>query len=244
MNELVTKYGQPGLTTLYGMLEQGDKIVNSGGVLVSAATNWASGAIPLADTGGTTRYLGSIPVTTPLVGLTFNTYLQLGGSPAITDPLIAFDTYPVFWNGTERIYDPPGVIILLQGLEFPLSVIGSETIIASSMGGTTRSLVMFQNSKGIFNWKVENSLGGQYDLTGSQVTMVIHDPNSDSIEQKINAVLSASDPVNNPTILDTITVTVLAANVPAAGKFQYEVRDYTTDLVYGDGPLMVKWAPK
>lgn len=112
------------------------------------------------------------------------------------------------------------------------------------MSTVVKSLIVYQNTQNVFVWAVTDSNGNPVNLTGHSIKFNIFTTNTDDILDSASTVTLSASNQAQPSILDTITVTIPPASVPDAGRFQYNVRDYTANMVYGDGPLIVKWSPE
>lgn len=137
--------------------------------------------------------------------------------------------------------DPPAVGI--PGTATPLSATVGAVPQASSVGGVVKALKVFQNTQAVFSWRIVDATGAPVDLSSHTTKFFLHDTDSDSTEgSPIAGALSASN-AQQPSILDTITITVPPSAIPNVGRFQYKVRDYTTNAVYGSGPFVIDYCP-
>lgn len=241
MNELnFVNIFDPGETSIYAVMHLGVEIVQAsdGSLVTRNSTNWHNGKITLSDVVAAGYYIGSVPAGTPAGYYVWYAYQQIGGSAALSDPILS-DPEMFWWDGSSaQPYPVFGIV--------PVSASFEDVVIASSTGGVVRSLSVFQNTLNVFAWTITDGGGNPVDLTGNTIKMLGHAPNTDTVlftAQGADVVLTESDPSGHPGIFDTINVTVRAAYVTIAGQYVYKVRDTTAQLVYGSGPFVIQWAP-
>lgn len=125
----------------------------------------------------------------------------------------------------------------------PAAVLEFRT--ATTVGGVTKALSMFQKSTATFGWKVINPDGTPKNISGHSFQFLLHNTAGTSIVTNIvspSSKLTTAD--SGLGTVDTAKVTLASSDVPNAGRWSYTFRDTTLDVVLGTGTFTILTAPK
>lgn len=165
--------------------------------------------------------------------------LMLANDANVAAIKVVTDKFTFTGSLVNATIDQPLVIVP------PLTAVVKTVDTASTVGGVTRHIRLFENSRPMLTWTITDGNGDPLDLTGDSFAFVIHD-SAGAIIKSIDSsqiTLSASDG-DAPTVLNVIGVQFEDGDLVDVGNHQHKLWNLTLDTVHSSGEFDIMHAPQ